>query len=50
VHAAIALRAPIAGDRLYGRSDGRLLLHAESLAFDHPHTGARVELVSAVPF
>ena len=50
VHAAVALGVPIAGDRLYGRSDGRLLLHAEALAFDHPHTGARVELVSVVPF
>jgi tRNA pseudouridine32 synthase/23S rRNA pseudouridine746 synthase len=50
VHAAVGLGAPIAGDRLYGKAGERLLLHAESLAFDHPHTRERVELVSLVPF
>ena len=46
VHAAHAtgLGAPIVGDRLYGRPDRRLMLHAEALAFTHPHTGARVQL------
>ncbi|HEU4734235.1 MAG TPA: RluA family pseudouridine synthase [Kofleriaceae bacterium] len=57
VHAAhpLGLAAPIAGDRLYGTApDGdpaaRLALHAESLAFTHPHTGRRVELVRPAPF
>ncbi|MBM4259703.1 MAG: RluA family pseudouridine synthase [Deltaproteobacteria bacterium] len=40
-----ALGHPIVGDALYGPSidDGRLCLHAESLAFTHPETGARVQ-------
>lgn len=59
VHAAhpAGLGAPIVGDRLYGSTPdrgqdpgARLLLHAEALAFVHPHTGARVELVSPAPF
>jgi tRNA pseudouridine32 synthase/23S rRNA pseudouridine746 synthase len=52
VHAAhpLGLGAPIAGDRLYGRPGGRLMLHAEALAFTHPHTGARVALEEAAPF
>jgi tRNA pseudouridine32 synthase/23S rRNA pseudouridine746 synthase len=53
VHAAhaLGLGAPIVGDRLYGTADdGRLLLHAEMLAFAHPHSGARVEVVSPAPF
>jgi tRNA pseudouridine32 synthase/23S rRNA pseudouridine746 synthase len=36
------LGAPIVGDRLYGHPGGRLLLHAESLTFQHPGTGQRV--------
>ena len=53
VHAAVGLGAPIAGDRLYG--DGgddapRLLLHAEHLAFTHPHTGERIEVTCPTPF
>ncbi|MBX3161485.1 MAG: RluA family pseudouridine synthase, partial [Deltaproteobacteria bacterium] len=47
------LGAPIAGDRLYGLAPAahdRMLLHAASIAFDHPHTGARLELSSPVPF
>ena len=38
VHAADprGLGAPIVGDRLYGREGGRLMLHAEYLAFTHP--------------
>ncbi len=48
------LDAPIVGDRLYGRSapehGERLLLHAESLAFTHPDTGAELTLTSPVPF
>ena len=54
VHAAVGLGAPIVGDRLYGRSgraDGeRLLLHAESIAFVHPHTGERVAVTRSAPF
>lgn len=56
VHASnpIGLDAPIVGDRLYGRSapeyGERLLLHAESLAFMHPVTGAEVVVTSPVPF
>ena len=48
VHAAhpLGLGAPVVGDRLYGRdapADGaRLLLHAESLQFEHPVTGQPV--------
>jgi tRNA pseudouridine32 synthase/23S rRNA pseudouridine746 synthase len=52
VHAAHhdGLGAPIVGDPLYGRAADRLKLHAEELAFDHPHTGARIELRSPAPF
>ncbi|HET7503285.1 MAG TPA: RluA family pseudouridine synthase [Kofleriaceae bacterium] len=57
VHAAhpLGIAAPIVGDRLYGTAAGagaapRLALHAESLAFVHPHTGRRVELVRPAPF
>ena len=56
VHASnpIGLDAPIVGDRLYGRSapeyGERLLLHAESLAFTHPVTGAEVVVTSPAPF
>jgi tRNA pseudouridine32 synthase/23S rRNA pseudouridine746 synthase len=39
------LADPIVGDRLYGQPDDRLILHAETLAFTHPHTSARIELV-----
>ena len=48
VHAACGIGAPIVGDRLYGRGGrggDRLHLHAERLAFVHPHTGERIELV-----
>jgi tRNA pseudouridine32 synthase/23S rRNA pseudouridine746 synthase len=52
VHAAHpqGLAAPIVGDRLYGRAAERLMLHAEALAFTHPHTGRRVKLVRPAPF
>jgi tRNA pseudouridine32 synthase / 23S rRNA pseudouridine746 synthase len=45
VHAAFGLRAPIAGDGLYGnpRSAERLLLHACVLGLFHPHHGAWME-------
>jgi tRNA pseudouridine32 synthase/23S rRNA pseudouridine746 synthase len=55
LHAAHALGigAPIVGDRLYGTGDGddgRLMLHAEALAFSHPRTARRIELSSPAPF
>ena len=42
------LNAPIVGDLLYGKLDKRLMLHARSITFEHPYTGARVH-VSAEP-
>jgi tRNA pseudouridine32 synthase/23S rRNA pseudouridine746 synthase len=54
VHAAVGLGVPIVGDRLYGRPDagelGRLLLHAEAIAFVHPHTGGQVSVTRTAPF
>jgi len=55
VHAAhpAGLDAPIVGDRLYARvteDEPRLLLHAEAVAFTHPHTQARISLESKAPF
>jgi tRNA pseudouridine32 synthase/23S rRNA pseudouridine746 synthase len=54
VHAAHeqGLGCPVAGDRLYGdvRSAPRLMLHAWRLAFDHPHTGTRMEHEAPLPF
>jgi tRNA pseudouridine32 synthase/23S rRNA pseudouridine746 synthase len=52
VHAAhpLGLAAPIVGDRLYGRAAARLALHAEALAFTHPHTGRRIALHRPAPF
>ncbi len=35
------LNIPIVGDPLYGMSEGKLALHAYSLAFDDPSTGER---------
>ncbi len=47
VHLA-SIRHPIVGDRLYGRRRepalSRQFLHAQQLAFKHPHTGERLEL------
>jgi tRNA pseudouridine32 synthase/23S rRNA pseudouridine746 synthase len=52
VHAshAMGLGAAIVGDRLYGREDSRLMLHAEALSFIHPRTKVRVEFERAAPF
>jgi len=52
VHAAhpLGIGAPIVGDRLYGRPAARLALHAEALAFMHPHTQRRIELLRPAPF
>lgn len=38
------LASPIVGDRLYGTPAPRMLLHAEHLAFAHPHSGERITL------
>jgi 23S rRNA pseudouridine1911/1915/1917 synthase len=51
VHLA-AIGLPVVGDTVYGVSDqrlGRQFLHARRLAFDHPFTGARVEIDSPLP-
>jgi tRNA pseudouridine32 synthase / 23S rRNA pseudouridine746 synthase len=52
VHAAHVrgIGVAIVGDRLYGRPDERLLLHAEAIAFVHPHTHERLVRHSVVPF
>lgn len=44
------LNAPILGDDLYGRKGDRLHLHAEYLAFMHPHTKETVELEAPAAF
>ncbi len=50
VHAA-ARGFPILGDTLYGgKPAARLWLHAETLAFRHPETGAEVEFHAPVNF
>jgi 23S rRNA pseudouridine1911/1915/1917 synthase len=51
VHLA-AIDLPVVGDRVYGVADerlGRQFLHANRLAFDHPFTGARIELENPLP-
>jgi 23S rRNA pseudouridine1911/1915/1917 synthase len=51
VHLA-AVGLPVVGDRVYGVAEpalGRQFLHAQSLAFDHPFTGARIEVESPLP-
>jgi 23S rRNA pseudouridine1911/1915/1917 synthase len=52
VHLA-AIELPVAGDPLYGRPGElgleRQFLHAARLAFDHPLTGARVDVSSPLP-
>ncbi len=52
VHMA-GLGCPVAGDRMYGAATDparRLCLHAWRLAFDHPFTGARVEVEVAAAY
>ncbi len=62
VHAASpeGLGCPIVGDRLYSPSDivsntpmhqteVRLMLHAQSISFIHPHTGEKMKLTSPLP-
>jgi 23S rRNA pseudouridine1911/1915/1917 synthase len=51
VHLA-AIDLPVVGDAVYGVRDerlGRQFLHATRLAFPHPVTGERVDVVSALP-
>ncbi len=38
------LNTPIVGDRLYGNSDSRLMLHAEQITLQHPITGRKFTL------
>lgn len=50
-----AMQCPILGDRLYGdkrsqQAAERLLLHAESLSFDHPTNGQRLDFIEPAPF
>ena len=44
---------PVAGDPLYGLRQGvaapRLMLHAHTLAFDHPRSGERITVTAPVP-
>ena len=51
VHAAhpLGLNTPIEGDLLYGKLSGRLMLHAHTVKFVHPVTGAAMELVAPIP-
>jgi tRNA pseudouridine32 synthase / 23S rRNA pseudouridine746 synthase len=51
----LAIGHPILGDALYAPADvlaraDRLLLHATSLGFAHPHTGEPMRFESAAPF
>jgi tRNA pseudouridine32 synthase/23S rRNA pseudouridine746 synthase len=52
VHAAHphGIGVPIVGDRLYGRPGARLMLHAEAIAFVHPHTQQRLSFEQQAPF
>lgn len=41
---------PIVGDRLYGGPPAaRLMLHAATLSFPHPRSGARIEIAAPLP-
>ena len=52
VHSAHAagLATPIVGDDIYGTSAERLMLHAETLEFAHPASGAIIRLSSKAEF
>ena len=52
VHASFGLKHPIVGDNLYGhqKEGERLMLHAESIVFNHPKSGERMEFSSPCPF
>ena len=53
VHMA-SIGHPVLGDPLYGAKRGthadRLMLHAYSIAFDHPRTGERMTFIQPAPF
>ena len=44
------LNSPITGDELYGTSSDRMYLHAEMIAFKHPHTNEDITITSPSPF
>lgn len=48
-----SLHHPVAGDPIYGQKNGvkvpRLMLHAHTLAFDHPVTGERLHFTAEPP-
>lgn len=44
------LNCPIVGDRLYGRTARRLMLHAQSITFTHPATGETLSLACSPDF
>lgn len=44
------LNAPIVGDRLYGTAAARLMLHAASITFTHPHTHTQLTLTAPITF
>lgn len=44
------LATPIVGDRLYGKRDERLMLHAEQIVLQHPITGRKLTLTAKVEF
>lgn len=48
-----SIHHPVAGDPIYGQKNGvkapRLMLHAHTLAFDHPTTGERMRFVAPPP-
>ncbi len=52
VHAShpLGLNCPIMGDRLYGRTATRLMLHARSITFVHPATGETLSLTCSPDF
>ena len=53
VHAAHSrgLNAPIVGDALYGNgTGGRLMLHAQSVTFNHPVTARQLTITAPTPF
>lgn len=51
----LALGHPILGDRFYASGDAlnasnRLLLHAQSISFDHPESAERLHIEASAPF
>lgn len=44
------LGAPIVGDRLYGKPNDRLMLHATMIQFNHPHSNERITIESIPDF